>query len=188
MPAAGVYTSRRRISKVGGRLLTAKEQDVFISLVRQSLNSHEAVKTAGYGLDSFYRTLKESPEFQKKLDDLRNDIVHNIEQAAFRSAMGECELIEETWVAQREKGSGDPIMGADGKPIMILQSTKIKKLPPSDNLAQFLLKSLAPERYCDKRKLEITTVEYETPDDLRGKLFDRLLELKSKAGTPLSVN
>ena len=124
---------------------------------RQGLTNKDIANNLGVSEGYFYEYLKKYPEFYEAIQKGKEEAIALVEDALFKRATGYNIEEEKIYISKTK----------DGKETV--RKEKIKKHVAPDTTAMiFYLKNRAPEKWNDKRQLDITQYEVKPilPDDL----------------------
>lgn len=120
------------------------------NFIRDGDSQKLACKKAGIGDSTFHDWIKAKPEFAERIkkskDEFLETITGRLEATLWKRAMG-----YEVTETDTEYINGD-----DGKPVIKSQKKKIKHIQPDTGALIFALTNMAPERWQNKQKQEIS--------------------------------
>ena len=157
-----------------GRRITYKPEYVekIKKYAEQGFYQYQIAKKFGIAQRTLTKWLSDYPELREAYEEGRGIALDIVENAVFKRAVGykyketTLELVKETI--------------NDKKPKYIKTKEVTKHLAPDVTAGIFMLKNLRPEKWSDKKELEISTVEFKEISVYSDEDLDKVLKDEEK--------
>ena len=120
-------------------------------LASRGLNNIEIAKALGIGKSTFYKHLKNIPEFSNAISKGNSRAVKNVENAMYLAATG-FQYDEVTYIPATDE-TGEIQFDEKGEQVMVKHRVVTKTAKPDTVAGMKLLARLAPEKWGDLPKL-----------------------------------
>ena len=120
---------------------TKKQKETMLRLAPLGFTNEEIVNIIGCAKSTFYKWLEEDKDLSDSLKSAKELADGEVIQSLFNQALGRCKTTE-------------VISGIDPNTGNIIETTKVKEIPPSASATIFFLKNRQPDKWRDKREIE----------------------------------
>ena len=163
--------------KTRSRPFSLKQKKRFTDLIlKEHKTMGQACDAMGVSYHQLITTRKADPEFQKICERYKEGFANRVEDVAFDILLNKRIEVTEKWVAKFDENK-EPMMDANGEPVMILKERQVRKLPASDRLIEFIATAWLRERY-GANALDENTDIAANPKELKKQLTEKVKELQ----------